>query len=204
MPARAADSSPAGRYRTAVRLTAQIASVVATWGRLKVNGGVISPDPALGHAANFLYMLTGNRPDATSVRALDVALTLHADHELNASTFAGRVAAATLTDVYSSVVAAIGALKGPLHGGANADVMRLLLELGETATPDRVDQVIRGKLARKERDYATELELQWFIQEQVQEEDNASTAVDQLELAGDSKAALLMLDGQFGQRAGTE
>jgi citrate synthase len=148
---RAADSSPAGNYRTAVRLTAQIASVVATWGRLKANGGVISPDPALGHAANFLYMLTGNRADATSVRALDVALTLHADHELNASTFAGRVAAATLTDVYSSVVAAIGALKGPLHGGANADVMRLLLELGETAAPERVDQVIRGKLARKEK-----------------------------------------------------
>jgi citrate synthase len=148
---RAADSSPAGTYRTAVRLTAQIASVVAVWGRLKANGGAIAPDPALGHAANFLYMLTGNRPDATSVRAFDVALTLHADHELNASTFAGRVAAATLTDVYSSVVAAIGALKGPLHGGANADVMRLLLELGETATPDRVEQVIRGKLARKEK-----------------------------------------------------
>jgi citrate synthase len=147
----AADASPAAQYRTAVRLTAQIASVVATWGRLQAGGGPISPDPALGHAANFLYMLKGDRPDATSIRAFDVALTLHADHELNASTFAGRVAAATLTDMYSAVVAAIGALKGPLHGGANADVMRMLLELGQDATADRVDRTIRAKLARKEK-----------------------------------------------------
>jgi len=147
----AADASPAAQYRKAVRLTGQIGSVVATWGRLKAGGGVIAPDPVLGHAANFLYMLKGERPDAAAVRAFDVALTLHADHELNASTFAGRVAAATLTDIYSAVVAAIGALKGPLHGGANADVMKLLLELGATATGDRVDQVIRAKLARKEK-----------------------------------------------------
>jgi citrate synthase len=78
----------------------------------------------LGHAANFLYMLTGERPSGLATRAFDVALTLHADHELNASTFAARVAAATLTDIHSAIVGAIGALKGPLHGGANADVMR--------------------------------------------------------------------------------
>ena len=105
----------------------------------------------MGHAANFLYMLTGERPNATAIRAFDVALTLHADHELNASTFAGRVAAATLTDIYSAVVAAIGTLKGPLHGGANAEVMKMLLELGETASGDRVDDFVRGKLARKEK-----------------------------------------------------
>jgi citrate synthase len=86
-----------------------------------------------------------------AVRALDVALTLHADHELNASTFAARVSAGTLTDLYSAMVGAIGALKGPLHGGANADVMRMLLELGEDALPERIDAVIRGKLARKEK-----------------------------------------------------
>jgi citrate synthase len=149
--AEAADASPAAQYRKAVRLTAQISSVVATWGRLQAGGGPIAPDPALRHAANFLYMLKGEKPDATSIRALDVALTLHADHELNASTFAGRVAAATLTDIYSAVVAAIGTLKGPLHGGANADVMRMLLELGQDATPERVDQTIRAKLARKEK-----------------------------------------------------
>ena len=147
----AGDASPAAQYRKAVRLTAQVGSVVATWGRLQAGGGVIEPDPVMGHAANFLYMLTGERPSPTAIRAFDLALTLHADHELNASTFAGRVAAATLTDICSAVVAAIGTLKGPLHGGANADVMRMLLDLGQTATGDRVDEVIRGKLARKEK-----------------------------------------------------
>jgi citrate synthase len=145
------DSSAQGQYRKAVRLTAQVGTIVATWGRLQNGGGPLAPDPAMGHAANFLYLLTGERPNSTAIRALDVALILHADHELNASTFAGRVAAATLTDMYSAVVAAIGTLKGPLHGGANAEVMKMLLELGQTATGERVDDVIRGKLARKEK-----------------------------------------------------
>jgi citrate synthase len=143
------DSSPQAQYRKAVRLTAQMASLVATYGRLQAGGGVIAPDPALGHAANFLYMLTGERPSALATRAFDVALVLHADHELNASTFAARVAAATLTDIYSATVGAIGALKGPLHGGANADVMRLLIEIGPEASPERVDEAIRSRLARK-------------------------------------------------------
>ena len=149
--AEADDASPPAQYRKAVRLTAQVGTIVATWGRLQAGGGPIAPDPAMGHAANFLYMLTGERPNSTAIRAFDVALTLHADHELNASTFAARVAAATLTDIYSAVVAAIGTLKGPLHGGANAEVMKMLLELGQTATGDRVDDFIRGKLARKEK-----------------------------------------------------
>jgi citrate synthase len=147
----APDASPQSQYRKAVRLTAQIGSIVATWGRLQAGGGPVAPDPAMGHAANFLYMLTGERPNSTAIRAFDVALTLHADHELNASTFAGRVAAATLTDIYSAIVAAIGTLKGPLHGGANAEVMKMLLDLGETASGDRIDGYIRGKLARKEK-----------------------------------------------------
>jgi citrate synthase len=145
----AGDNSPAANYRRAVRLTAQIASIVATYGRMKKGGGPIAPDPALGHAANFLYMLTGERPNALSTRAFDIALVLHADHELNASTFVGRVAAATLTDLYSATVGAIGALKGPLHGGANADVMRLLIEIGQDASPEKVDEAVRAKLARK-------------------------------------------------------
>ena len=144
-----ADNSKAANYRKAVRLTAQLASLVATYGRLQAGGGPIQPDPALGHAANFLYMLTGERPNALATRAFDVALVLHADHELNASTFAARVAAATLTDLYSAVVAAIGTLKGPLHGGANADVMRLLIEIGPDAPPERIDDAIRGRLAKK-------------------------------------------------------
>jgi citrate synthase len=145
------DTSPQGRSRQAVRLTAQIGTLVASWGRLQAGGGLIAPDPVLGHAANFLLMLTGERPHTVAVRALDVALVLHADHELNASTFAGRVAAATLTDMYSAIVAAIGTLKGPLHGGANADVMRMLLEIGQNASPERIDEIIRGKLARKDK-----------------------------------------------------
>src|SRR3954469_17501696 len=145
----ASDASPQANYRKAVRLTAQLASLVATYGRMQQSGGPIQPDPALGHAANFLYMLTGNRPNALSTRAFDIALVLHADHELNASTFAARVAAATLTDLHSAIVGAIGTLKGPLHGGANADVMRLLIEIGQDATPERVDDAIRAKLARK-------------------------------------------------------
>jgi citrate synthase len=145
----ASDNSAAANYRKAVRLTAQLASLVATYGRLQAGGGSVQPDPALGHAANFLYLLTGNRPSALATRAFDVALVLHADHELNASTFAARVAAATLTDIHSAIVAAIGTLKGPLHGGANADVMRLLIEIGPDAPPERIDDAIRGRLAKK-------------------------------------------------------
>jgi 2-methylcitrate synthase len=147
----AADNSPQANYRKAVRLTAQLGSLVATLGRVNAGGGPIAPDPVLGHAANFLYMLTGERPGGLATRAFDVALVLHADHELNASTFAARVAAATLTDIHSTIVGAIGTLKGPLHGGANADVMRMLLEIGKDAGPDRAAEVVRAKLARKEK-----------------------------------------------------
>jgi citrate synthase len=145
------DNSPQANYRKAVRLTAQLGSLVATMGRVNAGAAPIQPDPVLGHAANFLYMLTGERPSGLATRAFDVALILHADHELNASTFAARVAAATLTDIHSTIVGAIGALKGPLHGGANADVMRLLLEIGATAPLEKVEDAIRAKLARKEK-----------------------------------------------------
>ena len=147
----ATDNSPQANYRKAVRLTGQVASAVAAWGRLASAKGPVAPDPAMGHAANFLYMLTGDRPGSTAIRAFDIALTLHADHELNASTFAARVAAATLTDIHSAVTAAVGTLKGPLHGGANADVMRMLLELGQDATPERIEHAVRAKFARKEK-----------------------------------------------------
>jgi len=143
--------NPQANYAKAVRLTAQIASLVATMGRLEKGGGPIQPDPVLSHAANFLYMLTGERPSALATRAFDVALILHADHELNASTFAARVAAATLSDIHSAIVAAIGALKGPLHGGANADVMRMLLEIGADAPLEKAEEVVRAKLGRKEK-----------------------------------------------------
>ena len=147
----AAETSAQANYRKAVRLTGQLGSLVATWGRMASGGGAIAPDPALGHAANFLYLLTGERPSALAARAFDVSLVLHADHELNASTFAARVAAATLTDLHSAIVAAIGTLKGPLHGGANADVMRMLLDIGKDAGPDRAVDAVRARLARKEK-----------------------------------------------------
>jgi citrate synthase len=144
-------NSPEANYRKAVRLTAQLGSLVATIGRVNGGGAPIQPDPVLGHAANFLYMLTGDRPSGLATRAFDVALVLHADHELNASTFAARVAAATLTDLHSAIVGAIGALKGPLHGGANADVMRMLLEIGKDGPAEKAVEVVRAKLARKEK-----------------------------------------------------
>jgi citrate synthase len=147
----ATDRSPQASYRKAVRLTGQISALVATWGRMAQGGGHIDPDPALGHAANFLYMLTGQRPSALAARAFDVSLVLHADHELNASTFAARVAAATLTDIHSTIVGAIGALKGPLHGGANADVMKMLLDIGKDAGPERAEAYVQARLDKKEK-----------------------------------------------------
>jgi citrate synthase len=110
----------------AIRLTSQIAMIVAAYDRLRNGKEVIKPDTSLSHAANFLWMLTGNKPSSTAERAFDIALILHADHELNASTFAARVTAATLSDMHSAITAAIGALKGPLHGGANEAVFRIL------------------------------------------------------------------------------
>ena len=137
------DSSPQAQYRKAVRLTAQIASLVATYGRLQAGGGPIQPDPALGHAANFLYMLTGDRPSALATRAFDIALTLHADHELNASTFAARVAVATLADLHAAIVAAIATLKGPRHGGANEDVLEMLRAIGD---PERAEPFVAARI----------------------------------------------------------
>ena len=147
----AAESSPQANYRKAVRLTGQLGALVATWGRMAASLGPIAPDPALGHAANFLYLFSGQRPSAMAARAFDVSLILHADHELNASTFAARVAAATLTDIHSTIVAAIGTLKGPLHGGANAEVMKMLLDIGRDAGPERAEAYVRARLARKDK-----------------------------------------------------
>ncbi len=112
--------------RKAIRLTAQMAYVVAAYDRIRKGKPLVEPDRSLSHAGNFLYMLNGEVPSETAEHALDVALILHADHELNASTFAARVVAATLSDMHSAITAAIGALKGPLHGGANEAVFRIL------------------------------------------------------------------------------
>jgi citrate synthase len=139
--------SPEANMRKARRLMAQTATIVTTWDRLRKKQPVLEGDPNLGFAANILYTLTGKRPDELMERAFDVALTLHADHELNASTFAARVTAATLSDIYSAITSAIGALKGPLHGGANQDVIRLLLNAGEAeAAVESVKETLNKKM----------------------------------------------------------
>jgi citrate synthase len=131
------------------RLTSQIAMLVAAYDRLRKGKPVVEPDKSLSHAANFLWMLNGEKPTATATRTFDVALILHADHELNASTFAARVIAATLSDIHSAITGAIGALKGPLHGGANEAVMRMLFAIDKEGA-DPVDYVAK-LLAQKKK-----------------------------------------------------
>jgi citrate synthase len=133
----------------AIRLTSQIAMIVAAYDRIRKGKPVVDPDRSLSHAANFLLMLNGTRPSATAERALDIALILHADHELNASTFAARVTAATLSDMHSAITSALGALKGPLHGGANEAVFRILEEIDKSGA-DPLDHV-KGMLAQKKK-----------------------------------------------------
>ncbi|HEY8450526.1 MAG TPA: citrate synthase [Bacillota bacterium] len=139
---------PEANLPRAIRLTSATATIVAAFDRLRKGREPIAPRRDLSYAANFLYMLNGEEPDEVSAKTFDVALILHVDHEFNASTFAARVTAATISDIYSAVTSAIGALKGPLHGGANQRVMEMLLEIGEL---ENVEPYIRGKLERKER-----------------------------------------------------
>lgn len=144
----ARDISSAVSRQTAIRLTAQFPTLVAAADRLRRGLEPVAPLPEENIATNFLYMLKGERPSAEDARVFDVCLILHADHELNASTFTARVVAGTLATVYASVVAAIGALSGPLHGGANTNVMKTLLEIGEF---DRVEEFLKGALASKRK-----------------------------------------------------
>lgn len=135
-------------YRKAIRIQAKIATIVTAFSRIRKGLEPIAPKPELGYAANFLYMLHGRDPEPIEVEAFDKALVLHADHELNASTFTARVCVATLSDVYSGITSAIGALKGPLHGGANEQVMKMLTEIGSI---ENVEPYIQNKLANKEK-----------------------------------------------------
>src|SRR5271165_4955980 len=151
------DNSHDANLRKAYNLTAQIAMIVAIYDRIRKGKDVVSPDRSLSHAANFLWMLNGEKPSETAARTLDFALILHADHELNASTFAARVIAATLSDVHSAITGAIGALKGPLHGGANENVMRILYAIDKEAAQQGEDpyqhavKYVASMLARKEK-----------------------------------------------------
>jgi citrate synthase len=142
------DESPEANLRKATRLTARIPTIVAVNHRLRENLPLVDPDPALNTAQNLLYMMHGKRASELNEHTMDVALILHADHELNASTFAARVTAATLAGIYDAITSAIGALSGPLHGGANEQVMRMLQRIER---PDRVDSYLQEALDRKEK-----------------------------------------------------
>ncbi|BAB06879.1 citrate synthase [Halalkalibacterium halodurans] len=138
----------AANKRKALKLQAQVSTVVTAFSRIREGKEPVAPRTDLSFAANFLYMLTGEEPDEIAVDAFNKALVLHADHELNASTFTARVCVATLSDVYSGITAAIGALKGPLHGGANEQVMAMLTEIGDV---ENVEPYIRKALDNKQK-----------------------------------------------------
>jgi len=141
-------NDPEANLRKAVRLTAQFPTIVAAFHRLRHDQKPIDPEPNVSIAANFLHMMSGNKPHETLSRVLDAALVLHAEHGFNASTFAARVTAATLADMHAGVTAAVSALKGPLHGGANQEVMQLLLECGSA---EEAVKRVRSMLADGEK-----------------------------------------------------
>src|SRR6266568_9456890 len=144
----AGDNSHEANYRRSIRLTSMIATIIASWQQIRNGKKPLAPLSEGDHATNLLYMLKGEMPDPYDAHVLDVALILHADHEFNASTFAARVTAATLASMYASITSAIGALSGPLHGGANEQVIRMLLKIGEV---DRAPSYIQAALERKDR-----------------------------------------------------
>lgn len=145
------DTSEEANYRKAIRLCAVLPTMVAHFDRMRKDQPVIPPDRSLSQAANFLYMLKGDKADDEAARIFDICLILHADHTMNASTFAARVCAATLSDMHSSITAAIAALKGPLHGGANEQVMRMIKEIKEQGGKDKARDYIVTKLRNKEK-----------------------------------------------------
>jgi citrate synthase len=144
----AADNSREASVRKATRLTGQMPTLVAAWERIRRGRAPIAPNPRMSLAANFLYMMSGRKPTALAVKTFDVALILHADHEFNASTFTARVTAATMSDMHSAITSAIGALKGPLHGGANEQVMLMVEKIKD---PAKAEAWIRKAIADKMR-----------------------------------------------------
>jgi citrate synthase len=144
----AGDNSRDATLRKAIRITAQMPTIVAAWERIRRGRPIVPPNPRMNLAANFLYMLSGKKPSDLAAKTFDVALIMHADHEFNASTFAARVTAATLSDVHSAVVSGIGALKGPLHGGANEQVMLMVEKIKD---PAKAEAWTRKALADKMR-----------------------------------------------------
>jgi citrate synthase len=142
------DTTPEANKAQALKLIAQIPVVTAYFHRLRCGKSIVEPDPNFGEAANFLWMIDGEKPGREKEETLDLCYVLHADHGMNASTFSARVTIATLSDMYSAITTAIGTLKGPLHGGANEGVIRMLQEIG---SPDKVDGFIENALAQKQK-----------------------------------------------------
>ena len=141
-------TDPENAHKAAVKITGQIGTIAAAWDRIRNGKDPVAPDSSLSIAENFLYMLRGEKPDAEEARMFDIALILHADHELNASTFTTRVVAGTLADMYGAVTAGIAALAGPLHGGANTAVMKMLIEIDD---PAKIDEWVENALANKKK-----------------------------------------------------
>lgn len=134
--------------RKALRIVAKAGTMVGNGHRIRQGLPPITPDPAHGTAANLLHLITGKAPDPQTVKTMDASMTLYAEHGFNASTFACRVTVSTLSDLYSGVVSGIGTLRGPLHGGANEEAMRMILEIG---TPDKAEAWVRDALATKKK-----------------------------------------------------
>jgi citrate synthase len=142
------DESPEAQYRKAMRLIAMMPAIITSYHRLRTGQDVLEPDSTLGHAANFLWMLLGARPDDEAIRAMNLSFVLYADHTMNASTFTARIIASTLADMFSAITGAIGCLKGPLHGGANEESMKMLEEVDK---PENAAAYVSDRLDRKEK-----------------------------------------------------
>ena len=142
------DDSPEAEYRKAMRMIAETPTLIATFDRLRTGREVIPPNPELGHAANFLWTLHGEEPDPENARVLDTTFVLYADHTMNASTFTARVIASTLSDMFSAITGAIGALKGPLHGGANEESQKMAEEVGKA---ENAEAYVRDRLANHQK-----------------------------------------------------
>ena len=142
------DETAAAQLRKAMRLVAKTPTLIASYHRLRTGQDVLPANPKLSHAANFLWMLLGEEPDAEDARALDTTFVLYADHTMNASTFTARIVASTLADMFSAITGAIGTLKGPLHGGANEEAMKMFEEVGK---PENAEAYVRDRLERHEK-----------------------------------------------------
>lgn len=142
------DESPEAQYRKALRLIAKTPTLIASYHRMRTGQEVIPPNPKLPHTANFLWMLLGEEPTAEDADALDTTFVLYGDHTMNASTFTARIIASTLADMFSAITGAVAALKGPLHGGANEEAMKMLEEIG---SPDRAEAHVADLLERHEK-----------------------------------------------------